>query len=192
MYPRPSTSGSVLRLPPEFYALDGIHWVYQQQLITGGNGSAEPTIIVDPQPNGAYWKVYYLNTGSDNVDLWMAEVDGNRNFLNAQIVYTWPNAGAIANPEVRNINGVWNLFFNVYANSADIGKTTSASNTGWSAPVEYLIQNTGPSICATIAPGVFSLTNGQYQMYFGQTPRQTNGSCMLDDQTTMQMWTWQQ
>jgi hypothetical protein len=176
---------------------DGIHWVYPQQIITGGNGPAEPSAIIDPQSNGTFWKVYYMNSGNDETNVWMAEIGGNRNFLGAQIVYTFPAGYSIANPEVRNINGIWRLFFNIYQSGpsgteANIASSASGTNMQWPPSYSLLIGNGGPSICGTIAAGVYPLNGGQYQLYFGQTPRQSNGSCDISQQTTMQMWTWQQ
>jgi hypothetical protein len=176
---------------------DGIHWVYPQQIITGGNGPAEPSAVIDPQSNGTFWKVYYMNSGNDGTNVWMAEIDGNRNFLGTQIVYTFPVGYTIGNPEVRNINGTWKLVFNIFQSGpsgteVNIGNVASGTNTQWPSSFSYLIGNGGLGICGTIAPGLYPLTGGQYQLYFGQTPRQSNGSCDISQQTTMQMWTWQQ
>jgi hypothetical protein len=174
---------------------DGISWVYPQQIITGGSGSATPSAIIDPQANGTFWKIYYTNTGNDTIDVFMAEVDGNRYYLGSQLVFTYNMSNqAIANPEVRNVNGSWELFFNIYGgNMANIAKTVSTVNTSWPTNTStLLIDNSGPTYCGTIAPGVYALSNGQYQMYFGLTPRQSNGTCDLTKQGTIDLWTWQQ
>lgn len=171
---------------------DGINWFYPQVLLQGSSGPAEPSAIIDPQSDGTFWKVYYADR-NDDTKIKMASVNGNRAAINTQVVYTISTGQAISSPEVRNVNGVWDLWFNVHlATEVDLYKTTSSSNTSWPSNYQVLIQNTGPSYCGTITPGVLPESSGQYNLYFGLTVRQPNGNCDLRYNQSIQKWLWQQ
>jgi hypothetical protein len=129
---------------------DGIHWYNHQLLLSGSLGPAEPAAIIDPQPDGTFWKVYYADR-NDATKMKMASVNGNRTAINVQVVFTNPGGQAISSPEVRNVNGVWDLWFNVhFTNELDIYKTTSSVNTSWPSSDQVLIQNSGPTYCASL------------------------------------------
>jgi len=101
---------------------------------------------------------------------------------------------AIANPEVKLVSGTWQLFFNTYfTTEKDIYKVESNSNTSWPSSYEILIQNGGPTFCATMSPGVLLVTgtSSQYDLYYGLTPRQPDGSCILNEQKSIQRWRFQ-
>jgi hypothetical protein len=171
---------------------DGIHWYNHQLLLSGPLGPAEPAAIIDPQPDGTFWKVYYADRG-DDTKMKMASVNGNRTATKVQVVFTSPGGQVISSPEVRNVNGVWDLWFNVhFANEVDIYKTTSNVNTSWPSSDEVLIQNSGPTYCASLTPGVLPESNGQYDMYFGLTSRQSNGGCLFQFTPGIVKWLWQQ
>ncbi len=167
---------------------DGIHWIFHQPLMTSLDGSSEPSAIIDQQPDGTFWKIYYMNTAGANTQVFMAAVSGNRTVISQKVVYTTPRT--LANPEVRNVGGRWILFLNVYrTGGGDIYKIESNSNLSWSGDLQPLILNNGPNICATIAPGVLPLDSKRYALYFGQTP--SNPGCQVDRQTSIQGWIWQ-
>jgi hypothetical protein len=127
---------------------DGINWKFNQTLLAGSPGPSEPSAVVEaPQLNGGFWKVYYEDR-LDQPKIKMVSVDGNRHAVSGSVlvVYTLPpNVGvgvSIANPEVKLVNGTWQLFFNAYLpTEADIYKVESTSNASWPSSYEILIQN---------------------------------------------------
>lgn len=174
---------------------DGVYWVNHQQLLAGPSGPAEPSAVIDPQSDGTFWKVYYVDR-MDPTNVKVAYVNGNRGATAVSYAYFGPG-GAIANPEVQNFNGKWHLFFNAYfatsdgrMDHADIYKVESATNTSWSGPPEVLISNTGPTYCGTFAPGVLPVGGNQYDMFFGLTARAADGTCPTSEQRSIQRWRW--
>jgi hypothetical protein len=180
---------------------DGIHWLYHKPVLQGNEGSSEPSAIIDPQADGTFWKVYYSNTAENHANpnhIFMAAVDGNRNVIRTRTAFTHEGSGVIANPEVRHLNALWRLFFNVYSTDPASGRTTadisvvaSPNNRSWSSSESKLITNNlSGAICATVAPGVLVLPSNRMGLYFGQSNFQGN-SCRLDTETSMQGWVWQ-
>jgi hypothetical protein len=76
---------------------DGIHWTYQP-LMTNSDGSSEPSVIIDQQPDGTFWKLYFMKTEVSDTQVFMATVSGNRTLINQSMVYT--TSRIMANPEV--------------------------------------------------------------------------------------------
>lgn len=170
---------------------DGINWVGHKMLLSSGLGSSEPSAIIDQQPDGTFWKVYYedrLDPGS----IKMAKVDGNRNAIAASVVYT--GTETVANPEVRYFNGEWHLFFNVYTGvlngyplRGDIKKATGATNTNF-YNAQTVVANSGSPFCATIGPGVEPVSGNTYDLYFGLNATQPDGTCDFTKNTSIQRW----
>jgi hypothetical protein len=166
---------------------DGVHWVYHTPLLVG-LGPAEPSVIIDPQADGTFWKVYYVDR-LDATIVKMAKVSGDRNMLAVQSVFAGP--GTISSAEVKEFNGKWHLFFNAFfADRVDLYKSESSTNESWPAEYEVLITNPGPSYCATVTPGVLSAGGDQYDLYFGLTPRLPSGGCDISQQQSIQRWRW--
>ncbi len=185
---------------------DGINWHTHIPLLQSGSGPAEPSAIIDPQGDGTFWKVYYLDR-FDPLRVKMVRVNGNRNGFAVQVVYTYPrqpvDINVISSAEVRPINGKWQLFFNAFQGPAgnpggvplmrvDLYKVESFSNESWgSNPYEVLISNGGPTHCATTTPGVLPAGGTDYHLYFGLVPRNADGTCMdLSTHNSIQRWTW--
>jgi hypothetical protein len=158
-------------------------------LITSSAGAAEPSIIIDQQPSGAFWKVYYVER-SDPLRVKMANVNGNRAVISMQTVYTYTGQGVISNPEVKFLNNTWQLFYNVNkGNTVDIYKTVSISNTYWaSSPGEAVIINSGAPYCATMTPGLLPVSGSDYDLYFALTNDSSAGGCDLTKQQSIHRW----
>lgn len=167
---------------------DGVNWENHQMLLAGPPGPAEPSIIIDPEPDGTFWKVYYVDR-LEPTKVKVARVDGNRNATSVQIVYTFPGeTQSISGPEVRAFNGKWHLFFNVFfADRVDIYKVESTSNTTWPSTFEIVIQNSGPLFCGTLTPSILPAGGAQYDLYYGLTPRPASG-CDLTQQQSVHRW----
>lgn len=188
---------------------DGETWSFHQMLLSGASGPAEPAAIVDPETDGTFWKVYYVDRATDPQKIKMARVDGARSAFSIVTVFTYTKALGISGAEVRQFNGKWHLFFNTFfalsatqLDRVDIYKSESTSNVAWPTDTaEILIENTGATYCATITPGVLP-TGGRggnlyfgledrYDLYFGLTPRQADGSCDISKQGSIERWYWQ-
>lgn len=123
----------------------------------------------------------------------MVKVNGNRNATSAQIVYAYGTPQSISGPEVRYFNGKWQLFFNAFFGNpltrVDIYKIESTVNSSWPSGYEQvIIQNTGPTFCATSTPGVLPAGGAAYDLYFALTPRSLDGNCDLTQQQSIQRW----
>lgn len=153
---------------------DGVGWQYPQPLITGSSGkwASEPSAVIDQQPNGTFWKVYY-DDRVDSTKVKMVGVDGNRNVVyDYGAVLTTSNPPmTLANPEVKYFNGQWHLFVNHYVPNgtvANIYKVTSSSNESFSVgAAQGIVINGGVPYCGTVAPGVLPVGGNQYDIYFG-------------------------
>ena len=189
---------------------DGVNWLYPQLLLRGasepgGVGPAQPSAILDPEADGTFWKVYYRETNTNSIGanngFKVAHVNGNRIATKANPVYVHTGDGTIANPEVRLVNGTWQLFFDVYRmaplQEVDIYKVESSVNTSWPSNAdEVLITNGGPTWCGTITPGVLAGSGSQYNLFFGLAQRWSDGGCYaggsdaLDINRDIEGWLW--
>jgi hypothetical protein len=160
---------------------DGRNWLHPQQLIGGVPEvhASEPSAIIDPQPDGTFWKVYY-DDRADSTKVMLVGVDGNRKVVRQYGPVISANK-TLANPEVRYFNGKWHLFANVYngkpLTTADVYKATSTDNTQFPlSSVQPVIVNSGAPFCGTVAAGVLPVGGNQYDLYFGLIPNAAAGT----------------
>lgn len=177
---------------------DGMNWGNYQVLLRGtSSGPAEASVVYDPDPAlGSVWKVYYINRIPYN-DVSVAYVNGLRQAIKTQNVYTWKQEGIISSVEVRKTAKGWSMFFQNYlgyvidkktgevgpANS-DIYEVDSENNLHWISGSEYpLITHPIPTqgTCGAITPGVLvSATNPmQFDLFF--TPLTTSYAISTTD-----------
>jgi hypothetical protein len=133
--------------------------------------------------------VYYSNTSEASnatTHILFADVDGNRKVLReGTIAYTHLGQGVLANPEVRKIEGVWNLIFNVYQtrpgakrNTADVYIARSADPSRWldGSAVPLVLNDPNGQVCATIAPAIVE-AGDHLLLQFGQARYSASGVC---------------
>jgi hypothetical protein len=167
---------------------DGIAWTGFRRLRAHWSHPAEPSAVWAPSGRQV-WKLYYTDR-SECDKVRVVSVDAEREAFDVRTVYhaTQPLTCAL-NPEVKRFNGTWHLFYNgsPVGGGFSIEEAGSSSNAGWSGYVP-LIQNNGPRYCATVAPGVLPAGGADYDLYFGLTPRQPDGTCRVDDQRSIERW----
>jgi len=171
---------------------DGQHWFYPQALITGSSGhwASEPSAVIDPQPNGTFWKVYY-DDRTDSSKVKMVGVGGNRSVVyDYGAVLTSSPPVTLANPEVKYFNGQWHLFANHYTSNgqlANIYKVQSSSNESFDFnAAQGVVMNAGVPYCGTVAPGVLPVGGNQYDIYFGLIENnQPGATCNMAANTNM-------
>lgn len=163
------------------FSTDGLRWKQHQVLLAHSDlGPAEPSAVVDPEPDGTFWKVYYVDRYDDH-HVKMIRVDKNRKILSKQIVYT--HHSAISGAEVKKIDGNWHLFFNAWFKShVDIYSAVSKINTSWPTRYKIIIQNKGKFSCGALTPGVLPLEGPYYDLYFGRAAGADNEVCHVDRQ----------
>lgn len=175
---------------------DGVHWGRAKPLIETG-GASEPSAVPANGAGGAVWRVYYSNTseaGDTPRHIYMAEVDGSGAVVSKDaVVYTYPGAGVIANPEVREVRGTWFLLFNVYhtrpgakRTTADIYVAQSATPTQWESGAErpLVVNDPEGETCASVAPGLLD-HDGRLLLQFGEARYEPSGACDFSQFRTM-------
>lgn len=193
---RPCASNSDNQLWTSVSA-DGLNWTLHRPLITTG-GAAVPSAVEVRESGRAVWRVFYSNTSEANnspTHIFMAEVDGRRNVLRKDvIVYTHSGPGVLANPEVRNINGTWNLLFNVYhtrpgakRNTADVYLAQSNNPVQWrrGSARPLIMNDPAGDVCATIAPTLVAVRD-RLLVQFGQALYSRAGICDFSNFGTME------
>jgi hypothetical protein len=167
---------------------DGVNWSLNMPLIRT-QGASEPAAIISPAGAAAVWRVYYSNTSEANnatTHILFADVDGNRKVLQeGAIAYTHRGPGVLANPEVRKIEGVWNLIFNVYQtrpgsnrNTADVYIARSVNPSRWldGSALPLILNDPNGQVCATIAPAIVQ-AGDHVLLQFGQARYSASGVC---------------
>ncbi|MBI3728306.1 MAG: hypothetical protein HY254_08220 [Burkholderiales bacterium] len=169
---------------------NGIDWLYPKPVISGPVVAAsEPSAIIDPQPDGTFWKVYFDDRNDpEKGKVKLVTVNGNRDATatDYQTVFNFPGA-TVANPEVRYFNNQWHLFANVYGSALDssgnaytttanIYKVTSSNNMSFpKTNPQLIVMNAGVPYCGSVAPGVQAAGGNQYDIYFGLIPNSAAG-----------------
>lgn len=169
---------------------DGINWYYHQPLLNSSLGSAEPSIITDPDNvAGTLWKVYYVDR-MEPTQVKMVKVRGSRTALPSQTVFSRP-AQVISSVDVKFFNNKWQLFFNVFQAGAapsilagiDLYKVVSNRNDSWASNTEVSVFQTLPSrdqnVCGTITPAILPLSGAVFEVFFGIVPRNGKAFCDL-------------
>lgn len=167
---------------------DGLTWKFHKPLVKT-NGAAVPSAIAFKGNSLSVWRIFYSNTAENNnkpTHVFMAEVDGDRNVLRKDVVaYTHQGPGVIANPDVRSVDGTWNLLFNVYhtrprakRNTADVYLTQSDSPSHWRPGSAWplIVNDPTREICASVAPTLASF-RGRLLIQFGEARYTKAGTC---------------
>lgn len=179
---------------------DGVNWLYPKRLFKSTNssgasqGAAEPSAILESGTDGTFWKVYYADR-LDPLKIKMLHVNGNRDVIGQPAtVFQFNGGGAISGPEVRFIDNRWMLFFNVSVGiplkAHDVYKAESFTNTSWTGSAPLISNSLTSTICGESTPGVIPLSANQYELYFGQVLRSSDGSCDMTKHNSIQRWMW--
>jgi len=172
---------------------DGLNWMYHQILLAGPSGPAEPSAIIDQNDDGTFWKVYYVDR-LDATKVKMVRVDTDRHAFAVSVVYQPANRlGALANPEIRKLNNTWALFFNYYIGDpldyVLICRSNSVSNEKWNNDYDLVINNQDSDISSTTTPGILSINDNEYLLFFGLVNRSDDYSCDLAKHSSIHQWT---
>ena len=172
---------------------DGLNWILHKPLIRT-KGAAVPSAILSVGQGPSIWTVYYSNTNDSPSNVFMAEVDGNRNVVTKDaVVYTWKGPGFVANPEVRSVGGAWNLIFNVYHTrrgakriTADVYVTQSSNHRFWRGGLErtLILNDPDGEVCATVAPAILPLGD-RFLLQFSEARHSASGVCDFSTFETM-------
>lgn len=173
---------------------DGLNWSHHQVLLSSTSlGPAGPSAVIDPQPDGTFWRLYYV----DRFDPWrvkVANVNGDRRATSASVAFE--NASELmGDVEVVRFGTEWHLFFGAFVfhgntlDRVDVKKVVSASPMRWTGVARTLISNSGSAVCATITPGVLQTGARSYSLFFGVHLRGASG-CSLTEFTGIHRWRW--
>ena len=168
---------------------DGVHWSLHQPVLKAG--ATNPSVIYEPSANGTIWKLYYINRVEGAREVKMAQVSGYRTPIGVPISVFRPASTTIGDVEVRNIGGVWNLFYNKMGfTNVDVYLAKSSSNTSFTTGAPFIATGGSTVFCAALTPGILPLANGTYKFFFSLTEMPlTAGQCDLSNRTrAMQLW----
>lgn len=179
---------------------DGLTWGYPQLLVSG-EGAGEPSAVLDVSGDGRHWRVYFgKRVQSQWNKVHMVNVNGNRQAMAAPVtVHERADGALLGNPEVRQIDGAWHLFYNVFMPpnqipfSYDIYKSVASTNTSWGAASGLVLNQAGVpnTYCSTTSPGVSAATAGSgyaYDIFFGNVISTATGNCDLSQNLFISRW----
>ncbi|MBI4575687.1 MAG: Ig-like domain-containing protein [Planctomycetes bacterium] len=169
---------------------NGLTWKDHRVLLDTPAGAAAPAALLDPGPEGRAFRVYFVER-ADPRRVRMAWADEGRSplgDLGVQVVYTHPGPESIGDPEVRPMNGRWQLFFSLATGSGvDVAKVESGSPDSFEGgEVQVVVRNEGSDLCATLGPGVLPREGANYDLYAGLVSRESG--CDLSRAGAMQRW----
>ena len=169
---------------------DGVNWYYHQSVLP--NGATNPSVIYEPDTNGAVWKLYYINRVEGAQEVKMVQVDGLRFAITTPISVFQPASTTVGDLEVRQIAGVWTLFYNkMGATNVDLYFAESLDNASFPSSSPFIVTAGSPHFCAALTPGVLPLSGGSYKLFFSLTemPLNNQGNCDLQNRTqAIQLW----
>jgi len=173
-------------------SVDGVNWTNLKPLLAGFPHPAEPSATAE-RSGAQEWKVYYTGR-SECGKVKVVSVDAEREVIGEPqtVLSTSRPASCLLNPEVKYFHSAWHIFYersDFGTNRRDIEESESDSNTSWRG-FNKLIENDGPTYCATVGPGVRPLAGGNYDMFVGLTRRRSDGTCEVSYQGRIERWRW--
>ena len=173
-------------------SVNGVNWTNLKPLLAGFPHPAEPSATAE-RSGAQEWKVYYTGR-SECGKVKVVSVDAEREVIGEPqtVLSTSRPASCLLNPEVKYFHSAWHIFYersDFGTNRRDIEESESDSNTSWRG-FNKLIENDGPTYCATVGLGVRPLAGGNYDMFVGLTRRRSDGTCEVSYQGRIERWRW--